>query len=191
MANQNPNQDPKQEMSDNKQALIRNCIAIHWNDKFNSDNPIKKPMKLIKHNDIAELLVAIGKNDELMPQLQKIVNYKSIGLRSYTKEMLEILEPHFSIEGMELDIETRQLMLVEVYGEWYRKEFPYDKKKNYTINNTSVADLINYMYFQGIESIPNLYKLGIKNIKNYKPKNFDTKALEQFEILFKQVDKTA
>jgi hypothetical protein len=186
--NTNPTgNDIKEEMSDNKQALIRNVIAIHWNEKFNSDNPIKRPVKKIKHNDIVRLLESIGKNDELMPQLQKLQKYKSINLSSYTKDMLALLEPYFDIEGMELDKETRQMQMVEIFGSWYKKEFPNDKKKNFTINNTTVADLINYLFFNGVESIPNLYDLGIKNVKNYKPVHFDTKAIEKFEALFRQI----
>jgi len=183
----NQQEQQNQEMSDNKQSLIRSAVCIHWNEKFNANNPTKKLTKNVTHNDIVRLLEAIGKNDELMPRIQVLQKHKSINLSSYTKDMLKILEPHFSIEGMELDIETRQMQIVETFGSWHRLEYPFSKKQNFTISNTTTADLINFLNFKGAESIPNLYALGIKDIKVYKPKDFDSKAVEKFEELFKKV----
>jgi hypothetical protein len=187
MAEQKTNQanQPK-EMSDNEQALIRFAIAAEYNQEFKKDTPKKLTVSQIKNNHIVEILSVKGKS-ELMGQVQELQKFKANPLASYTKKELEILKPHFSLEGIELDLDTKKAKLVAPYEAWYAVEFPNSKKRNPTPANTSISAFTDFLFYKGIESIPNLYKMGVINSAKTNIKDIDGNVVKSLEELVSKV----
>ncbi|CAA6806478.1 MAG: Unknown protein [uncultured Sulfurovum sp.] len=186
MADAKDQQQKKKEMSDNERALVQYAVVAQYNEKFRKDTPKKMGMKQIKNNNLVELLDTIGKS-ELMEPINKMQNYKANPLSSYTKEMLEILKPHFSFEGITLDNDTKKAKLVAPFETWHTLEYPNSKKSNFTPANTSIAEYADFLFHKGIESIPNLYKIGVINTSKTKVKDLDSNAIQAFEGLVSKV----
>ena len=185
MAEPKKDEQPK-EMTDNEQALVRFAITAVYNEKFKKDTPKKMTVSQMKNNHIVDLLNSISQI-ELMSKVQQLQNYKSNPLSSYTKKELEILKPHFSLEGIELDIDTKKAKLVAPYEAWFVSEFPNSKKNNPTVSNTSISAFSDSLFYKGIESIPNLYKVGIINSSKTSIKDISGNALEALEALVAKV----
>ena len=181
MAEKKPNNNQPKEMSDNDRTLVMYAITANYNEQFKKDTPKKMTLKQIKNNHIVEVLAIMNKT-ELMAEINKLQNYKANPLSSYTKPMLEILKPHFSLDGIELDLDTKKAKVVSPVDQWHKTEFP-NSKKDFTTSNTSIAEYIDFLGNKGIESFPNLYKLGIINTTKTKIKDVDSNAIKVFEEL--------
>ena len=186
MAEPKAKDNQKKEMTDNERALVQYAIVGEYNENFRADTPRKITLKQVKNNHIVELL-AVKSQTELMAKINPLQNYKANPLNSYTKEMLEILKPHFSLEGIELDLDTRKAKIISPFESWRTVEFPNAKKSGYTPSNVSIADVIDFLGHKGIDSLPNLYKLGVINSTKHKVKDLDSNAVKVMEELVAKV----
>ena len=186
MAKDNENNNQQKEMTDNEQALVRFAITAEYNENFKKDTPKKITVAQMKNNHIVELLGVKGQG-EIMGQVQQLQKFKANPLSSYTKKELEILKPHFSLDGIELDLDTKKAKLVAPFEAWHTAEFPNSKKKSPTPANTTVSAFTDFLFYKGIESIPNLYKMGIINSSKTAIKDIDGNAVKALEELATKV----
>jgi len=159
--NQNQNQNQKKQvLSVNEKERIRLAIrSIHRNLK-DPNKQDKLPPKTLSFNEATNALVFSKESsfeEANMGELARIMKYANPNLDKWSDEALSFIKRFIDLSKFEAD--SRDTIFLEIglkFENWYKNEFPADKRKAFKGETLRVSDILDYFILNKKEFPANL-----------------------------------